>query len=346
MRLRNLYKIFAHFTRTKQSLYVFTKNKSYEFNHNNKYESKFPLIYLFGNFYFNDNDKDKSKEDNIPINKTSKQEEPDNISSNNIYNITKEQYEALHKIVDKFLNDPAYVYKSCWYRYNNYLIVLKRTSNTITNEKRNGISDPSKAAYRGSEFEVVTIINISNFDCPKITNNEVTNSFSQKQYYEKEDDKKRHRVSWFHSGVTYKVGKIVRPEHEFLNDIDVVKGSGIHFFTDVLRAISYKYSPPCENSRFTGTWNEYLDSGELVSSWNYVNGCKISSNKHDIINNITNNISTTISNSNNFKITIMITGTLIIGPLIIFKLARTIRFIYQSRKLPDINKFKKKNHEY
>ncbi len=293
--------------------YVRFKNHFPLLNRTKTQNNNYPLMYIFSNFLFftNDFDKEEVKEKDtkslkFPFNFT-KYVNLCKKESNNIYNIKNEVYEDLRKIIGKYLDDPEYVYKSCLRYGTNYLVILKRRPDTITNEGRKNIIDASKAAYRGNKFDVVMIIDIYN---PKMKINEVTSTFMQKGHCNNRDR---------YSTITYKVGKLIEPDKEYLNDNNIVYGSGIHFFTDVLRAISYKNSPPCTLSNFTGVWNEYLDSGEIVSSYNYENGCKISTNIG--------------SSSNNSKVTLIIGGTLIIFPILLIKIGQTIRITNRTRKL-------------
>jgi hypothetical protein len=173
-----------------------------------------------------------------------------------IYNTTKEQYDKLQKVIGKFLGNCEYVYKSCYDdKGDKWLIVLKRTPTTITNEKRNSIVDAPKAKHRGNEFEVIMIVNINN---PNITLDTFTNKYNLNVL----------------SSATYTVGKIVKPEKEFCNDLERVCESGIHFFIDVLRAISYNHDQK-QPQDFNGIWIKYHDNGKIEKKYNCRNGKQI-----------------------------------------------------------------------
>ena len=179
---------------------------------------------------------------------------------NKIYNISLEKYKPLHEVIKKYLNDPNYVYKSCD-NDHNWLIILKRLPDTITNEKRTNVIDATKAKYRGNKFEVVMIVDI---DCPTTTINELNHT-----YVERSGSLYGFGDYCFSSTVIYKVGEHVKPENQFNEKMDEVCTSGIHFFTNIFQAITYNLK--CPND-FTGVWNEYNDDGKLTRSFTYING--------------------------------------------------------------------------
>ena len=192
------------------------------------------------------------------INKEEEDDEDDKLREK-IYNISLDRYKRLHKVLEPYFNNPSYVYKKCRNKNNTWLIVLKRFPETITNERRYHIVDVTKAKHRGSIFKVVMIVDINN---PSVTTNEIYNFFSAGPYSE-------HGEQPISSCVTYKVGATVKPQFAYDTNSSVECGSGIHFFTDLLRAISYEEHMP---SDFTGTWNYYWDDGECKHTAKYVNG--------------------------------------------------------------------------
>ena len=75
---------------------------------------------------------------------------------------TDETLIIIKNICSPYLRNPEYVYKSCEYINNVYLIVLKKLPTTKTNETRIDITNTSFAAFRASELEIIMIINILN----------------------------------------------------------------------------------------------------------------------------------------------------------------------------------------
>ena len=73
-------------------------------------------------------------------------------------------------IYKQYNNDPLIVFKSCQIEW---IVILKKLSDTITNESRSSAIDIQHAKYRGNKFLVIDIVNKFN-----INNhiNEITNS--------------------------------------------------------------------------------------------------------------------------------------------------------------------------
>lgn len=301
----------------------FTNNKSLSFDHftnnyqkNDNGKNKLSLIYLSTNLVLLASDKNKDDiSDGISginiLDGFYKSKPTENIQSNDnelvncgIYNITKEHYDRLYKHIGKYIDDSNYVYKTCIRCDNEYLIVLKRDPGTITNEKRDGIVDSSKAMHLGSKFEIAAITLVND---PTI-NFDRTKKMHKPYQYDDPD---------IPSTTVYKVGAIIQAEYPYRDG-----EPGIIFFTDVKRAISYRHGP---SRYFTGRWNDYLDNGQLVTSYNYTDGRKISSNKKELL--VNNNP------SDSSKINIIIKVSVIFAPLILFKLAHKIHLVYKSRKI-------------
>src|SRR5690606_2118713 len=71
----------------------------------------------------------------------------------------------LQKICRRYHNNQDYIYKSCFDKLSKnkykckWLIVMKKVSDTITNESRSGVSDKDYAMFRANRLLVVAIIN-------------------------------------------------------------------------------------------------------------------------------------------------------------------------------------------
>ena len=127
------------------------------------------------------------------------------------------------------------VYKAC----GEYIVELKRLSDTITNEKRDGVVDRNYAKFRGNKFFVHSIKH-------KITNDhlsEIENTvFSDKI-------------------IKYIVGEEISTE--FCENLNKICAEGIHFFRSFDAAYYYL------NNIRNGIYKEYADNGQLVTKCNY-----------------------------------------------------------------------------
>jgi hypothetical protein len=127
--------------------------------------------------------------------------------------------------------DKGYVFKSCEFVW---IVVLEKTSDTITNETRSMVEDPRYAKFRGNEFKVIDIVH--KFDPNKTT--DVCSSI-------------------FRSITTpYKIGDIVKADH-FDDYLDKIYYHGIHFFNHYEAAMSY------ERYISNGILREWWDNGEF-----------------------------------------------------------------------------------
>ena len=146
------------------------------------------------------------------------------------------------KAIEEFLNDNNnnIVFKSA----NKCVIVLRRTDNTETNEKRDNVVDKRYAKYRGSEFLVIAII----YKFTGEKRNEVYNS-----YYK---DKK----------MLYKQGEIIRVD-DFDINLDKICAPGIHYFRDHEAAFYYELDK-VDN----GEYKSWYKNGQLRDQYIYLNG--------------------------------------------------------------------------
>jgi len=127
-----------------------------------------------------------------------------------------------HKILRKFkyhhpeiFGDDAIVYKSS----GNWLIVLKKSTRTKTNEKRNGIVNAKNAKYRANRLRVLKIINKCD---PKITTTNIHSSWDLKTLYQ--------------------INRITYPD-SFDTNLDNVCSSGIHYYKNFMNAYFYHIFP-------------------------------------------------------------------------------------------------------
>jgi len=140
----------------------------------------------------------------------------------------------------KYIDDSNYVYKKC----KDYLIViLKKLKNTITNENRKNIFNPSHAKYRGNHFEVSHIFSLVDLS------DEIKTAFSF------------HNAQFY-----YTVGKIVEVNNYNMDEI--ICSTGIHYFKDIMTACCYNTKP----DNYSGAWKTYYDNGQLCHESKYING--------------------------------------------------------------------------
>jgi hypothetical protein len=141
----------------------------------------------------------------------------------------------------------GYVFKSC---EKEWIVVLKKTENTLTNEARADIRDENHAKFRGSEFMVMNIIN-------KFDNRKRANTLHSSG------------MSMLLTPILYEIGEIAIP-HEYDNDINNVCSCGIHYFKDPESA--YYYELYYENSKRNGLYREWHHSGQLAIEYTYTHG--------------------------------------------------------------------------
>jgi len=155
--------------------------------------------------------------------------------------------QKLMKVLEKYTDNPEFVYKSVIKDGEQYIIVLERLPITETNEKRPNVMDKRYAKFRGNAFRTIAIINAMNPDktlCT-ITNHEKTKTI-------------------------YDVGQVVVPDG-YDKDISQICCKGIHFFRDPLAAYYYNFKL---SSTFTGKYLEYYDNGSIYVEYTFVNGIK------------------------------------------------------------------------
>jgi hypothetical protein len=118
-------------------------------------------------------------------------------------------------INDDYLINPIYVYKSC----AEYVVILERLLDTITNENRNTISNEQFkpfAKYRGNKFLVKDIFH--KFDSTNKVSSISSSNFEKK--------------------LEYKIGKIIIPDN-FDTNLENICSNGIHYFLKLECAFYY-----------------------------------------------------------------------------------------------------------
>jgi antitoxin component YwqK of YwqJK toxin-antitoxin module len=160
-----------------------------------------------------------------------------------------------------FDNNPNIVFKSC---ENDWIVVLNKTINTVTNESRNNVSDEFCAKFRGNDLFVSKIFNKL---CPSVTINEIRNT------------------SYTKKTTSYIVNTIIHIDN-YDNDINVIQGSGIHYFKSISPAFYYEFKHKhCE--LITYHTNGLVNS--IISYLNYqIHGTMYMYHKNGNISEITN----------------------------------------------------------
>jgi antitoxin component YwqK of YwqJK toxin-antitoxin module len=155
--------------------------------------------------------------------------------------------EILNYICRKYISDPTYVFKSC----GNYIIVLQKLPDTITNESRSEISDPMYAKYRANKLRVILIINkFDPFDVIKQIKN----------------------TSYIDKTIIYKTDKIVKVKDYNMN-LDEVYTKGLHYFKTIKQAFYWDIVDL--NPKYTGSYIEWYNNGNKSCEGIYLYGKEI-----------------------------------------------------------------------
>jgi hypothetical protein len=141
----------------------------------------------------------------------------------------------------QYRNDSSIVYKSC----GQYIVILRKVEDTITNESRKHVIDSNYAKYRANKLRVLCIF--------KKTNPEIHVEAIQNTCY---NDKK----------ITYYVGRVVSVDN-YDHTVESVCAPGIHYFKFVKAA--YYYELPRNH---TGQVSLYNEDGRKIEETQYVNG--------------------------------------------------------------------------
>jgi antitoxin component YwqK of YwqJK toxin-antitoxin module len=146
-------------------------------------------------------------------------------------------------INNDYLINPIYVYKSC----GEYVVILERLLDTITNENRNNIPNEQYkqfAKYRGNKFLVKDIFH--KFDYTNKVSSISSSNFQNK--------------------LEYKIGKIIIPDN-FDTNLENVCSNGIHYFLKLECAFYYSLQK-IQN----GEYLKWYDDGQQYIKCTYTNG--------------------------------------------------------------------------
>lgn len=166
------------------------------------------------------------------------------------YSFPKNEY--IDKILTKcakYINDPSYVYKMSYNLSDSvateWLVVMEKLPETITNEDRKNVANMSYAKFRANKLKVIEIFKMHD---PEISKEYVTN------YYMGER-------------TIYKVNEIAYP-NSYDENSENVCSEGIHYFKTP-RGVIYYSGPP---KNFTGEWVTFFDNGSEEKLVNMING--------------------------------------------------------------------------
>jgi hypothetical protein len=153
--------------------------------------------------------------------------------------------DTINKLYGHYYENPSYVYKMCLHQY---IIIMKKLPDTLTNEDRKDIMDARYAKFRANKLKVCIIVDI--FNLFKKIEHVINNYFGKK--------------------VKYQVNEIVKPDIYDM-DSDNVCAGGIHYFNDMCRAFYYR----SRRRYHTGNWIDWYDNGQIRLQSNYRDGKKI-----------------------------------------------------------------------
>jgi len=172
---------------------------------------------------------------------------------NNIEELLKQLTEEL---ID-YINDKKYVYKTC----GDYIVVLEKLPDTLTNENRSNVSQIGDnklyAKYRADVLLVKKIIN--KYDLTQCET--VMSSYEIETIYEIKNKNK------YEIETKYEINKNVYPD-KFDNNLEKVCSSGIHYFLNLKCAFHY-----CINLEIiNGEYLKWYDNGQMCIKCNYIDG--------------------------------------------------------------------------
>jgi hypothetical protein len=144
-----------------------------------------------------------------------------------------------------YIDDPQYVYKIC---QNSWIVIMKKLSDTKTNEGRKNIVNPMHVKYRANKLLVCVIFSVHD---PAQTMKRIVNIYTNKS-------------------LIYMINKIVIPDH-FDTDQEAVCSVGIHYFNSIYSALYYRAVP----DQYTGHWINWYHNGQINEEGDYRNGKKI-----------------------------------------------------------------------
>ena len=154
--------------------------------------------------------------------------------------------------MDSILENKLYAYKGldkCVFKSCNkeWIVVLKPTLNTKTNERRLGVLDKNYAKFRGDEFMVIDIIH--KFDITKKIESIQNSVYRSKR-------------------IIYKIGNVARSD-DYDCDINKVCSYGIHYFKDP--EIAFYYGLELTDLKTFGVkiYKKWYDFGPIKEEYRY-----------------------------------------------------------------------------
>jgi len=163
-----------------------------------------------------------------------------------------ETSEALKEILitfSSYIQNDQYVYKKC---SDEFIVILKKTDKTNTNESRKDVVDHRYASFRGDLFFVERIFYSND---PSIESTRASSLYDQN----------------FH----YTVGQMV-VIYDFDTNLDTISGKGIHYFKDIRGAYYCNVTDTAivlpEN--YNGIWKSYNTNGQIIYLCKFVDGNK------------------------------------------------------------------------
>ena len=183
------------------------------------------------------NQESHEKEANKTVTKQEALDMLDNLENNdNIgFRHLKQVIECCNKYIDitKYKRDDY-----CFKTADNCIVIMRKRSNTRTNEKRNGVVNTKYAYFRADGLDVIAIIDITTLSS------------------------KDAAISNMNSNCVYRVGEYITP-NRYNENIDSVYTCGIHYFKEITPAFFRGH----DNRIYSGHCYEWLDDGAIISKF-------------------------------------------------------------------------------
>ena len=144
----------------------------------------------------------------------------------------------------EYADNDKYVFKSC----NNYIVVLEKLEDTVTNESRTNIVDPKCAKYRANKLKILLIIH-------KFYPLNIITEIQNSSYKEKK--------------IVYITNEIIEID-DYDYNLNEVCTRGIHYFKTIEQAFFWellKFNP-----KYTGKLNVWYDNGNKWREVEYKEG--------------------------------------------------------------------------
>ena len=195
-----------------------------------------------------------------------------NLNLDQILDQDLDQIKDQNKNENKYENndDKTILYMPNFNNIIYFLVIMRKTEKTITNEKRNNVFNSTYAMFRGNIFEVVLIVDIKKLTI--VDSIQHTRFGAYKIHYIRGCESTVGHESLFRAPtvINYEIGKTICP-HEFDNDINQIGAPGIHYFKSIDAAF-YLYFSSDFPDNYTGKWYEFYSDGRLSKYYEYVDG--------------------------------------------------------------------------